>query len=368
MRFYTPHRDIHLCGELLIKKTKQHPSSYMGCCFLFGGNNMKNKKLMFAVSIICLTLFTTYMLDIAKPKTTKAKALPEVGVLQFVSHPALDDIYQGMLDELANQGFVDGETVNITFQNGQADQSKLTNMTGQLLSKDPDVLVGIATPAAQALANQTQQVPIILGAISDPEAAGLVKSNQAPGGNITGVSDQAPIEEQIKLIRTLVPDIETIGVIYSSAEDNSLSQVEKFKELAEKNKIVVKTYAEPSTNEISQMTHVMTNEVDAIYTPTDNLIASAFQTIVGIADDVNIPIFPSVDTMVEEGGLATIGINQYELGIQTGRMVAGVLNEELTVSETPIYTFDTGDLLINEEQAKKLGIKIPEKLIKESDI
>lgn len=327
---------------------------------------MKNKRLKYTVYLIIAVLGVSFILDNKKTESKETKNIPEIGVLQFVSHPSLDLIYKGFTEELERQGYKDKETIKINFQNGQADQSKLSSMSQQLISKKPDVLVGIATPAAQALANQTTDIPIILGAISDPKAAGLVKDNNHPGGNITGVSDQSPVKAQLELIKKIMPEIKTIGVMYSSAEDNSLSQVNRFKGVAEKEGIEVKTYAVPSTNEISQMTHVMTGEVEAIYTPTDNTIANGFQTIVSIADEKNIPIFPSVDTMVDEGGVATIGINQYELGVQTAKMVVNNLKGRMTPADTPIYTFDTGDLVINKEKAKKLGINIPESLMKES--
>lgn len=328
---------------------------------------MTNKRLKYAVAIISGILFISFITGFDKSKTGLTKQpqkVPTIGVLQFVSHPSLDLIYKGFVEELEREGYKDKETIHIDFQNGQADQSKLSSMSQQLISKKSDALVGIATPAAQALANQTTDIPIILGAISDPKAAGLVKDNNHPGGNITGVSDQSPVEAQVKLMKELLPTLKTIGVIYSSAEDNSQSQVDRFKTVAQKEGLTVKTYAVPSTNEISQMTHVMTGEVDAIYTPTDNTIANGFQTIVSIADEANIPIFPSVDTMVEEGGIATIGINQYDLGVQTAKMVVDVITKKKSPSDTPIYTFQTGDLVINEEKAQKLGITIP-KTIKE---
>jgi putative ABC transport system substrate-binding protein len=284
--------------------------------------------------------------------------LPTIGVLQFVSHPALDDIYKGMVDSLAKEGFKDGETANIVFQNGQADQSKLTSMSQHLINEKSDVLVGIATPAAQALANQTQEIPIVLGAISDPKSAGLVEDNNHPGGNITGVSDQSPVEAQLELVKEILPSSKKMGILYSSAEDNSAYQAEKITAEAKKSGFDVKSYPVPSTNEISQMMQVMSKEVDFVYLPTDNTMANAMQTIVDVANQYKIPVIPSVDTMVEQGGLATVGINQYELGVKTGEMVASILKGESKPATTPIYTFDSGDIIINQKQADFLNISI----------
>lgn len=322
-----------------------------------------NKKILAAVTVLGLILVGSYIKDSKKRDISNEKAkIPTIGILQFVSHPALDDIYKGMVDSLAKEGFKDGETANIVFQNGQADQSKLTSMSQYLINEQSDILVGIATPAAQALANQTQEIPIILGAISDPESAGLVKDNNHPGGNITGVSDQSPVKAQLELVKEILPSSKKMGILYSSAEDNSAYQVEKITAEAKKSGFDVNSYPVPSTNEISQMMQVMSKEVDFVYLPTDNTMANAMQTIVDVANQYKIPVIPSVDTMVEQGGLATVGINQYELGVKTGEMVASILKGESKPATTPIYTFDSGDIIINQKQANFLNISIDQSL------
>lgn len=318
-----------------------------------------NKKIVAVITVLGLFLAGSYIKDSKEQEKLNEKAkLPTIGVLQFVSHPALDDIYKGMVDSLAKEGFKEGETANIVFQNGQADQSKLTSMSQHLINEKSNILVGIATPAAQALANQTQEIPIVLGAISDPKSAGLVEDNNHPGGNITGVSDQSPVEAQLELVKEILPSSKKMGILYSSAEDNSAYQAEKITTEAKKSGFDVKSYPVPSTNEISQMMQVMSKEVDFVYLPTDNTMANAMQTIVDVANQYKIPVIPSVDTMVEQGGLATVGINQYELGVKTGEMVASILKGESKPATTPIYTFDSGDIIINQKQADFLNISI----------
>lgn len=223
-------------------------------------------------------------------------------------------------------------------------------------------MIGIATPAAQALANTTSEIPIVLGAITDPVSAGLVKNDQQPGGNITGVSDKSPVDAQFELVKEILPESKKVGILYASSEENSKYQVEEAKKIAENQGWSVKTYAVPSSNEIAQTVQVMTSEVDFIYIPTDNTIANAMQTVVNEANKSKTPIIPSVDTMVEQGGLATVGINQFDLGIQTGKMAADILSGKAKPATTPIYTFKTGDIIINEKQAAKLGISIPENI------
>ncbi|WP_321387805.1 tryptophan ABC transporter substrate-binding protein [uncultured Enterococcus sp.] len=326
---------------------------------------MKSKKLTAVIGVLVLFLVVSFFTE---KKEESKEELPTVGVLQYVSHPALDEIYRGIQDGLKESGYEDGENMTIAFQNGQADQSKLATMSQQLIDKKADVLIGIATPAAQALANTTNEIPIILGAITDPVSAGLVASNDKPGGNITGVSDKSPVDAQFDLATKLLPKASSVGILYSSAEENSKYQAAEAEKAAKALGLSAKSYVVPSSNEIAQTVQVMSGEVDFIYIPTDNTIANAMQTVVNEANKTKTPIIPSVDTMVEEGGLATVGINQYELGVQTGKMAADILSGKSEPATTPIYTFNTGDIIINEEQAQKLGVVIPENLKKEAKL
>ncbi|OJG55795.1 ABC transporter substrate-binding protein [Enterococcus haemoperoxidus] len=332
----------------------------MGYLIRRRGINMRKNRLSAVVAIIVIFLIGSFFIE--KKETAKEK-LPTVGVLQFVSHPALDQIYKGIQAGLKEEGYENGKNMTIAFQNGQADQSKLATMSQQLVQeKKSDVLIGIATPAAQALANTTSEVPIILGAITDPVSAGLVKNNQKPGANITGVSDKSPVSAQFDLVTEILPKSKKVGILYASSEENSKYQVEEAKKIAEGKGLTVKTFAVPSSNEIAQTVQVMTSEVDFIYIPTDNTIANAMQTVVSEANKTKTPIIPSVDTMVEQGGLATVGINQFELGVQTGKMAADVLSGKAKPATTPIYTFKTGEIIINQKQADKLGVSIPENI------
>ncbi|OTP11801.1 ABC transporter substrate-binding protein [Enterococcus sp. 10A9_DIV0425] len=330
---------------------------------------MKNKRLITVIALILIYLTGTFIYETVKepsrPSSTNEKEKTVVGVLQFVSHPALDEIYRGIKDGLKESGLEEGRNLEINFQNGQADQSKLATMSQQLVQQDPDVLIGIATPAAQALANTTSSIPLVLGAVTDPVGAELVQSMNKPGGDITGVSDQPPIEAQIKLATEILPEAKKVGILYASSEDNSRYQVTQAEEAAKKAGLTSVKYAVPSTNEIAQTVQVMSQAVDFIYVPLDNTIANAMQTVVKEANKAQIPVIPSVDTMVEQGGLATIGINQYDLGVQTGKMAASLANGKEPAS-TPVYVFDEGTVIINEEQAALLGITIPDKIKEEA--
>ncbi len=322
---------------------------------------MKNKRLigvLIGLALVIIAVLGYQSVTKKETKTTSATTV-KVGVLQFVTHEALDEIYRGIKAGLEEEGY-SGDKLKIDFLNAEGDQSKVQTMSQKLVANQNDVLIGIATPAAQGLASATKEIPIIMGAVTDPVGAKLVKSLDQPGGNVTGVSDKTPIKAQVDLIKELTPNVKTVGVIYSSSEDNSKSQVEEFKNLAEKAGLEVVVKSVPSTNEIKTTSEVLLSQVDAVWVPLDNTIASAFSTLVQVAKEAKKPIYPSVDTMVEEGGLASVVIDQYQLGVETGKMAAKVLKGE-DVSTLPVNVFDEGTPVYNEEVAKELGITLPEK-------
>lgn len=320
---------------------------------------MKNKRL---ITILCLLVAVVIVAigfqSFSKSTKDNTEKTAKVGVLQFVTHEALDTIYKGIKAGLKEEGY-SGENLKIDFLNAEADQSKIATMSQTLVNHKNDVLIGIATPAAQGLANATSNIPVVMGAVTDPVGAKLVKSLEKPEGNVTGVSDKTPIASQIELMKTLLPDAKTIGIIYSSSEDNSKLQVEEFKKLAKEQGYEVQDYSVPSTNEITTTMSVMLPKVDAVWVPLDNTIASAFSSVVTPAKEAKKPIFPSVDNMVEEGGLASVYIDQYQLGVETGRMAAKLLSGK-KVSELPVEVIKKGKPVINTRVANELGITIPD--------
>ncbi|MBB2954917.1 putative ABC transport system substrate-binding protein [Bifidobacterium commune] len=330
----------------------------------------RGRALTATIIVIALILVGDFVYQLGKHNTSGENSskhqIARVGILQYVSHPALNQIHKGVVDGLKKEGFVDGKNIQIFDQNGQADQSKLATMSEQLANKKSDVLVGIATPAAQALANATSSIPIVLGAVTDPVAAGLVKDMKTPGKNITGVSDQPPVTSQIQLGKTLMPQAKTVGMLYSSTEANSKSQIDTASKAASDLGMQVKKFAVPSSNEIAQTVQVMSDQCDFIYIPLDNTIANAMPTVTDEANKKQRPVITSVDTMVRQGGLATIGVNQYQLGLETGRMAAEILKGSSKPANTPVYTFSTGDTIINKDQARKLGIEVPESVLKKA--
>lgn len=324
------------------------------------------KRLMLSVVGLVILVTGIYIYDYTGPAQEEAQdvadKLPTVALLQLTSHPSLDAIAEGVVDKLGEYGYVDGETMHLDFQNAQGDQSNLNQMSAKFVGERADLMIGIATPAGQALANASADIPIILGAVTDPENVGLVASNQHPNGNVTGVSDMTPIAEQLALIRQILPDAKTLGIMYSSSEDNSVTQGKLAESLAADYdfETVVKTVT--STNDVSQVGQQLVKEVDAVWVPNDNVIASAFPSLLQQSDAEGIPIFPAVDVMVTQGGLATLGLNQYQLGLMTGEMAAQVLKGEINPATEPIRQGKQTDLIINFEKAEQLGINLPKKL------
>ena len=327
---------------------------------------MKNKRLIWTLVFLAILTLGSIGTDLFKKEQQDANKVVKVGILQFVTHDALDQIEKGIEDGLKEAGYK-GDKVKITLLNAEGDQSKIQTMSKQLVNDKNDVVIGIATPAAQGLAAATKDIPVIMGAISDPVGAKLVKDLKHPEGNVTGTSNQVPIKQTVELVKSLTPNAKTIGILYASSEDNSKSQVESFKKYAEKDGLNVVEYAVPSTNEINTTMSVMTGKVDAIWTPQDNTIASAFSTVISSANQAKIPVYTTVDTMVKEGGLASVAQSQYELGKATARSVVKVLKGK-KVKDVPVDVIDDGTPTLNLKVAQDLNITIPDDVLKQSDI
>ena len=289
---------------------------------------------------------------------TAAQREPHVGVLQLMHHPALDQIYKGFLHGMAEEGYHRGKNLKIDYQNAQGDQSNLRTMANKLVNENNNVIYTITTPASQAVANSTKKTPIIIGAVTNPKGAGLVKDNQHPGGNITGVSDQAPIKQQFKLYREFMPHAKSFGIIYTSSDNSASTEHRLFVKEAKREGVTLKSYSIANSNDLNQVSQQALADNDAVIVPTDNTIAGAMQTLVKNANAANKPVFPAADTMVKQGGVATYGINQYQLGVEGGKVTGQVLKGKKP-STTPIKFIRRGEPILNEKQTKKLGLHIP---------
>lgn len=327
---------------------------------------MKNKNLL--ATIIALTVMVVAALFLTQKEqnnSTNSTAKVKIGVLQFVTHDSLDEIYKGIKAGLEEGGYTTTENLSIDFMNAEGDQSQVQTMSKKLVDNGNELLIGIATPAAQGLANATTELPIIMGAVTDPVGANLVTDLKNPGGNITGVSDQTPVADTVSLIKEITPDAKTIGVLYSSNEDNSKIQVAEFKAAAEEAGYTVLEYAVASSNELASTVEVASSKVDALFTPVDNTVASAFSTVVSVANKSKTPIFTSVEDMVEGGGIASVTLSQYDLGVATGKMTAKIL-DGANPADTPVQIFNEGTIVVNQKVAKELGITLSDDVINQA--
>ncbi|OYQ66748.1 tryptophan ABC transporter substrate-binding protein [Aerococcus sp. 1KP-2016] len=337
------------------------------------------KKISGLGAILVIALFSIYLAmpsliarrdaeNTANEKVSETKLVETdddilIGLLQFIQHPSLDLINQGIYDGLAERGYVDGENITIDYQNGQGNQSDLAMIADSFIAEDADILVGIATPAAQALANAANgDRPVILSAVSNPVGAGFVASDEEPGANVTGVTDLAPVDKQFDLMQTLLPGVQKVGIIYNSSETNVTTTVEAAKAEAEARDLEVVELTITSTNDLASVAEQLAGQVDAIFVPNDNTIASAMDTLIQVTDSHQIPVIPVVDAMVADGGLATVGINQYQFGILTAKVIADVIEGADTATYPIIYNEAT-DTFINTEKAAELGIEIPQEIL-----
>ncbi|HFI2447555.1 TPA: tryptophan ABC transporter substrate-binding protein [Streptococcus suis] len=327
---------------------------------------LKNKNLL--ATIIALTVMVVAALFMTQKEQSSQSASSEkvkIGVLQFVTHDSLDEIYKGIKAGLEEGGYSTTDNLEIDFMNAEADQSQVQTMSKKLVDNGNELLIGIATPAAQGLANATTELPIIMGAVTDPVGANLVTDLKNPGDNITGVSDQTPVADAVSLIKEITPDAKTIGVLYSSNEDNSKIQVAEFKAAAEEAGYTVLEYAVASSNELASTVEVATSKADVLFTPVDNTVASAFSTVVSVANKTKTPIFTSVEDMVEGGGIASVTLSQYDLGVATGKMAAKIL-DGANPGDTPVQIFNEGTVVVNQKVAKELGISLSEDIINQA--
>lgn len=287
----------------------------------------------------------------------------QIGIIQTTAHTALDRARDGFEDGLEEAGYTIGKDVVIDYQNAQGDQSNLNTITSQFASDKKDLVCAIATQAAVQMKSASSDIPIVGTAITDYESVGLVETNDAPGGNVTGTSDMNPIEDQVALMQKLMPELKSVGVMYCSAEENSRIQVELFKEQCASVGISVTEMTVSNVNEIQQAaTSLIGEDIEAIYVPTDNTLASAMPTLTGVTNESKIPVFTGEVGMLSGGGLATVSVDYYELGKQTGLMAAKILKGEAQPADMPIEMAANTTTEINQAEVDLLGITVPDDL------
>ena len=284
-----------------------------------------------------------------------------IGVVQYATHPSLDNCYEGFLKGLADEGFVEGENLTIDFQNAQGDTANCDLMAKTMVTSRVDLLAGIATPAVMSeySAAKSSDIPIVFTAVSDPVSAGLVQSIEQPGSNCTGTSDVLPLEKQVKMIRAFLPDATKIGVIYTTSEPNSVSHLEKLQGIAADNGFEVIAVGVTNSSEVaSAAASVVAQGADCINNFTDNNVVDNLSAVIKAANDGAIPVFGSEIEQVKNGCLASESIDYVALGEQTGRMAARILSGE-DASTMPVEEVEDATPVYNSEVLEALGLTLP---------
>ncbi len=314
------------------------------------------RKLLAPLLVVGILL--TSLISLHQLKADKKKDVFRIGISQFITHQSLDATREGFVDELVKQGYIEGKNIEIDLQNAQGEQRNLKTISQQL-AESSDVVLAIATPSAQSLANTTQTTPVIFSAVTDPVSAKLVESREHPGGNVTGTSDQSSdaISTQINLIKKVLPRAKTIGVLYTQSEPNSVVQKDEAKRLLEEKgfSVVEKTILD--SNNVKAAAESLMAEVDMVFVPTDNIISSTMETVKQVSIKHKVPVFGGSTEMVAVGGLYNYGTNYKELGRQTARMLIRVLKGEKP-ENIAVELPEKLELHTNQEMADALGIDI----------
>lgn len=314
------------------------------------------RKLLAPLLVVGILL--TSLISLHQLKADKKKDVFRIGISQFITHQSLDATREGFVDELAKQGYVEGKNIEIDLQNAQGEQRNLKTISQQL-AESSDVVLAIATPSAQSLANTTQTTPVIFSAVTDPVSAKLVESREHPGGNVTGTSDQSSdaISTQINLIKKVLPKAKTIGILYTQSEPNSVVQKDEAKRLLEEKGFIVVEKTILDSNNVKAAAESLMAEVDMVFVPTDNIISSTMETVKQVSIKHKVPVFGGSTEMIAVGGLYNYGTNYEELGRQTARMLIRVLKGEKP-ENIAVELPEKLELHTNQEMADALGIDI----------
>jgi putative ABC transport system substrate-binding protein len=290
-----------------------------------------------------------------------------VAVTAIVEHQALDAVRDGVRDELKAAGFEAGKNLKYEYQSAQGNTGTAAQIARKYVGGKPDAIVAIATPSAQAVVAATKDIPVVFSAVTDPVAAKLVKGWDASGTNVTGVSDMSPLDKHLELVKRVAPQAKRVGVIYSPGEANSVAIVDALKKSAPAAGLVLVEAAAPRSVDVASAAQSLVGKVDVIYAPTDNNVMSAFEGIVKVAQASKIPLVAADTDGVKRGAVAALGLNYYDIGRQTGKVVVRILNGEAP-GKIASQTSQTFELFVNPGAAQKQGIALSDELIKSAKV
>ncbi len=296
------------------------------------------------------------------PSTGVIAKTVRIAVSQIVEHPALDAARQGLLDGLKAKGYEEGKNLKFDYQTAQGNPAIAVQIARQYVGERPDVLVGIATPTAQALVSATKDIPVVFTAVTDPVGAKLVSNMEKPGKNVTGLSDMSPIEQHVQLIKELFPNAKTVGVVYNPGEANSMSLLKLLKESTAKNGLKLVEATALKSADVQSATQTIAGKSDVIYAMIDNTVASAIEGMTIAANEAKTPVFAATNTYLDAGAIASLGFDYYQVGVQTADYVADILAGK-KAGDLPVRVATGSDLIVNKTAADKLGITIPQSVL-----
>ena len=328
---------------------------------------MRKKMKLLAILSEVIMLSVLYSCSNNKENSGKDDEIYKIGINQIVQHSALDSAREGFIDGLKEKGYVDGENIEIDYENAQGDVSIAQTISKQFVNNEVDMIFAISTSSAQSAYNATKEIPIVFTAVTDPVAAGIANSFESSGNNVTGMSDMVSMTEQIALLQEIVPSIRNIGVIYNTSEANSIVQVDELKAAAKESNLEVKEISITTVNEINQNLSANIKDIDALYVPTDNTVASAYELVGNICLNNNIPRWCAEEAGVSKGGLCSIGIDYYQLGKETAYKAVEII-EGKEPSEIKIEKSSDMNITINSDAAKKINIEIPKEIEEKAQI
>lgn len=285
-----------------------------------------------------------------------------VAITAIVEHPALDAVRAGVIEQLAEDGYVEGKNLKVNFQSAQGSTATAGQISKQFVGDNPDAIVAIATPSAQSLAAATTTIPIVFSAVTDPVAAKLVKDLAGSGTNVTGASNASPYEPQIDLMKQLIPNLKDVGYVYSPGEVNSTVVLKELKSRLEPMGITVHEAPANSGNDIPMAARSIADKVDLIYTSTDNHVVSAYESLYKVGKESKVPLMAADTDTVARGAAAALGINYRDLGRETGKIVTRILKGE-EPGTIPVYRAKTLDLYVSPTHAKEQGFTLPQAVI-----
>jgi putative ABC transport system substrate-binding protein len=316
------------------------------------------------ISIVIALVVATSVLTGCSKNSSSNKDMVTIGIGQFAEHGSLDNCREGFIAGLKEQGYVEGENVKFDYENAQADGGTATQIATNFVANKVDLICAIATPMAQSSYGTAKDadIPVIYTAVTDPVLAELAKEDKTPSGNVTGTSDKLPVEKQLEMIRSMLPDAKKIGILYSTSEVNSVSAIKEYKELAPSYGFEIVESGISVTADIPLAADKLLGEVDCLTNLTDNTVVSSLPVILDKAADKKIPVFGSEIEQVKKGCLAAEGLDYYALGVQTGKMAAKVLKGEKKASEINFEVIEEAAFYGNTAVAEQLGITIPDEL------